>query len=66
MTVGLVACILSVTWLARDVKRTQTLAEKSRTRSSRCRGLSLVSSIISCMGWPWVGGRDQIWTDKPP
>ena len=36
--------------------------EKSRARSSRCCGLSLVSSHISCMGW--VGELNQIWTDS--
>ena len=46
----------------REFQRTHAFVEKSNSRSSWCRGLSLVSSIISCMGW--VGGRDQIWTDS--
>ena len=32
--------------------------------SSRCCGLSLVSSCISCMGWVGEWDRDQTWTDS--
>ena len=37
--------------------RTHTLFEKSRGRSSRCGGLSVVSLYISCMGWVGEWGQ---------
>ena len=43
--------VFSVTWSAGDVKEPTHLLKKSRGRSSRCGGLSVVSLHISCMGW---------------